>query len=164
MRKFLSRIARFFSLPVWLQLPRGLVADTQGMWGLMALISNVNAGAPTQANVTTAGTDSALTAAEAVAGTLILATGASGAFTITLPSTAAIIAALGPTIPTDGTFSKIVRIKNDSVGQTGTLTAGDASTTITGTATIATATTRTFLLTVDTSTTVTFENLGSASL
>jgi hypothetical protein len=105
-----------------------------------------------------------LTAAQAVAGVLVLAAGASGGFTLTLPSTAAIITALGPTIPTDGSFSKLVRIKNDSVGQTGTLTAGDASTTITGTATIATAVTRQYLLTVTGPTTVTYENLGGISL
>ncbi len=151
-------------MPIVLAVPSGLVADMQGMWGLMALISNVNAMAPTKANVTTAGTNSTLTAAQGIAGALILASGASGGFTITLPSTAALISALGPTIPIDGTFSKIVRIKNDAVGQTGTLTAGDASTTVTGTATIATDTTRTFLLTVASATTLTYENLGSMAL
>ena len=83
---------------------------------------------------------------------------------MTLPSTAALIAAAGPTIPTDGTFSKICRFLNDNVGQTGTLTAGDASTTITGTATIATDTRRDFIMTITSPTAITFQNIGSAAI
>jgi 2-keto-3-deoxy-galactonokinase len=64
----------------------------------------------------------------------------------------------------DGTFSMWVRIKNDGVGQTGTVTVGDASTTLNGTATIATNTVRTYLLTVTSKTTLTLDNFGSSSL
>lgn len=144
--------------------PPGMVADKSAIYGLIALLSNINAYSQTRADVTTAGTDSTLTAAQAIAGSLFLAAGASGGFTITLPSTKSIIAAFGPTIPTDGTFSKIITITNVAVGQTGTLTAGDGSTTITGTATIATNTSRRFVLTINSASTVTFQNTGSSSL
>jgi len=87
-----------------------------------------------------------------------------GCWTITLPSTKAIIAILGPTIPTDGTYGQMFSILNDGVGQTATLTAGDASTTITGTATALTDTRRDFFLMVTAPTTVTYFNLGSAAI
>lgn len=164
MKRLLNLILRFLRLDVVFAIPAGITADSQGEWGLFGLMSNVNAVNATEANVTTAGTNSTLTGAQAISGALILAAGASGGFTITLPSTADIITALGPTVPTDGTFSKILRIKNDGVGQTGTLTAGDGSTTVTGTATIATNTTRTFLLTVTNGSALVIENLGSMSL
>lgn len=157
-------LRRFLTLPSVQPLPAGVTADKAALLGLVALMANVNAYAQTRADVTTAGTDSTLTAAQAMAGTLFLAAGASGGFTITLPTTKALITAFGNTIPLDGSFSKQLTIVNVAVGQTGTLTIGDASTTITGTATIATDTTRRFLLTVTSASTVTIQNLGSASL
>lgn len=155
---------RFLSLPSVQPLPSGVTADKSALFSLIALMANVNAYAQTRADVTTAGTDSTLTAAQAIAGSLFLASGASGGFTITLPTTKALITAFGPTIPVDGTFSKLITITNVGVGQTGTLTAGDASTTITGTATIATNTSRTFVLTINTASTVTLQNTGTRAL
>jgi hypothetical protein len=146
------------------QIPAGLVPDSSANWGLHALQSNVNNYSETKQNVTTAGTNSTLTATQALCGALFLNTGASGGFTITFPSTAAIIAALGPTIPVDGSYSEPLWITNNGVGQTGTVTAGDASTTLTGTMTIATNTTRKFLLTVTAPTTITIQNQGSLTL
>ena len=83
---------------------------------------------------------------------------------MTLPSTKAIISALGPTIATDGSYGQPFSILNDGVGQTGTLTAGDASTTITGTATALTDTRRDFFLTVTSASTITIQNMGSAAI
>lgn len=162
MRALFSRFLAH--LGVLLPLPGGVVADKSADWGLIAFMANANAYATQILTLVTAGTNSALTAAQAICGSLRLTAGASGGFTITLPSTVAILAALGPTIPTDGTFTKTIDILNDGVGQTGTLTAGDASTTITGTATIGTNTRRQFKLTVTGPTTVTFQNFGSQAI
>lgn len=145
-------------------LPAGLVPDKSANWALHALHANANNYAESTSAVTTAGTNSTLTTAQLLAGMTILNAGASGGFTITLPSTAAIIAALGPTVPTDGTYAEPIHILNNSVGQTGTITAGDASTTLTGTMTCATATTRKLMLTVNSPTTITIQNCGSWSL
>lgn len=142
----------------------GLVADSQANWGLHALQSNVNNYSETYATVASTGTSMTLTATQALCGALFITSGASGGFTINLPTTAALIAALGATIPTDGSYSEPMWITNSNVGQTGTLTAGDASTTVSGTATIATNTTRKFLLNVTAPTTITITNQGSLSL
>lgn len=160
----LARFLAFLRLRVILALPGGITADAAGAWGYFAMLANVNAYAQRIFTIVTAGTNSTLTAAQAIAGSLRLTAGASGGYTITLPSTVAILAALGPTIPTDGSFTKVINILNDNVGQTGTLTVGDASTTITGTATIATNTRRQFTLTVTSPTTVTFQNFGSQAI
>jgi hypothetical protein len=146
------------------QIPAGLVPDAQANWGLHALQSNVNNYSETKQTVVTAGTNSTLTAAQALSGALFLNAGASGGFTITLPSTVAMISALGPTIPTDGSYSEPLWITNNNVGQTGTVTIGDANTTLIGTMTIATNTTRKFLLTVNNPTTITIQNQGSLTL
>jgi len=142
----------------------GLTADPSANFGAFQAISNANLLAPERSPITTAGTSTTLTTAQLLSGGIILAAGASGGFTINLPTTAAIIAAMGTCVLTDGTFSMWVRIKNDGVGQTGTVTVGDASTTLNGTATIATNTVRTYLLTVTSKTTLTLDNFGSSSL
>ena len=142
----------------------GLVPDPSSNYGGNAAISNANNYTEERTSITTNGTSTTLTATQVLGGAIILAAGASGGFTINLPSTASIIAAMGPTVLIDGTFSMWLRIKNDGVGQTGTLTVGDASTTLNGTATIATNTTRSFLLTVTGATTMTIDNFGSMSL
>ena len=146
-----------------LALPAGMTADKSADWGLLGFMSNANVGTGVS-RITTAGTATTLTVAQSIVGTIILSTGASGGFTITFPSTATLIASMGPSIPTDGSFSYVLRIKNLNVGQTGTLTVGDANMTLTGTATIATDTTRTFLVTVASATTMVVDNLGSMAL
>jgi len=155
---------KYLQLGVLQQVPAGMVADKAADFGLIALMSNANAYAALYTTVATAGTNSNLTAVQALSGLLRMTTGASGGFTITLPATSVLISAGGPTIPTDGTFSKVCRFLNDNVGQTGTLTVGDASTTITGTATIATDTRRDFIMTITSPTTITFQNIGSAAI
>jgi len=134
------------------------------MFGLLGFMSNTNNYSETISNVTTAGTNSTLTAAQLLSGALILAAGASGGFTITLPSTSAILSALGASIPTDGSFAMPLYIQNNNVGQTGTVTAGDASTTLSGTMTIATNTVRRFLMSVTSGSAITITNMGSLSL
>jgi hypothetical protein len=145
--------------------PRGMVADKSSMWGLNALLQNINQYAlMPQAPIATSGTAVALTGAQLTSGVISLTAGASGGFTINLASTANIIAALGGAIPTDGTYGEPIFIQNNGIGQTGTVTAGDASTTLSGTMTIATNTTRVFLLTVLSPTTVSLTNIGSLTL
>ncbi len=155
---------RYLTLAVLQALPPGIVADKSATFSLHALQSNANAASENITTLATAGTDRPVTAAQVALGVFVLTTGASGGFTITLPSTSAIISALGPTVPKDGSFSKRITIVNDGIAQIGTLTAGDASTTITGTATIATDTVREFLMTVTGATTITFQNIGSKAI
>jgi hypothetical protein len=94
---------------------------------------------------------------------LRLTAGATGNFTITLPSTATIIAALGG-FPNDGLFTFPVEVVNVDTGFTGTLTAGDANTTISGTATITSGTVRRFLIQVTGIGTITITNIGTYSI
>ena len=155
---------RFLRLGVLAPFPAGMVADRAADFGLLALLSNANAYCGHLENIATAGTNSLLTAAQCRRAVIRLTTGASGGFTVTLPSTIAIIAALGPTIVTDGSYGQLFSILNDNVGQTGTLTAGDASTTITGTATILTNTRRDFFMMVTGPSTITYFNIGSAAI
>jgi hypothetical protein len=124
------------------------------------LIKSLNAYSQNIVTVVTSGTNSNLTAAQSVAGIVNLTSGASGAFTITLPSTATIIAALG-NFPNDGLFTFPIEIVNNNTTFTGTLTAGDANTTITGTATIATGTVRKYLVQVTGVNTITITNIGT---
>lgn len=163
--RILGGLLSFFGINIVQTYPSGITKDKSANFGLMGMWANLNLYSTRAIEVvTTAGTNSLLTATQSHRSVLRFDSGASGGFTITLPATADIIAILGPTIPTDGTFSKIVLMKNNGVGQTGTLTAGDGSTTLTGTMTIATNTTRIFLLTVLSGTTISYENLGSVSL
>lgn len=159
------RLARqFLRLGTVWNIPRGIVPDNTALFGLMAGMNNVNAYCGHLEVIASAGTNSNITAAQCRRRVLRLTSGASGGFTITLPSTSAILTALGPTIPTDGTYGQIFSILNDGIGQTGTLTAGDASTTITGTATIATNTRRDYFLMVTAATTITYFNIGSVAI
>jgi hypothetical protein len=146
------------------KIPPGVTPDNQGSFGLIGLMSNLNNYAEATTPVTTAGTNTTLTPAQTLSGVTILNSGASGGFTITLPSTTAIIGSLGPTIPMDGSYSEPMNMMNNGVGQTGTLTAGDSGTTLTGTMTVATNTTRRFIMTVTSPTTITIQNVGSMSL
>lgn len=154
----------FFTLATMARFPAGMVADSSADNGLLALLSNANTYCGHLENIVTAGTNSTLTAVQVRRRTLRLTAGASGGFTITLPSTKSIISAFGPTIITDGTYGQPFSILNDGVGQTGTLTAGDASTTITGTATVLTDTRRDFFIMITGPSTITINNLGSAAI
>lgn len=148
---------------IW-QIPPGVVPENTALFGLMAGMNNVNAYNGHLEVIASAGTNTLLTANQCRRRVLRLTSGASGGFTITLPSTAAILTALGSTILTDGNYGQPFSILNDGIGQTGTLTAGDASTTITGTATIATNTRRDFFLMVTGAGAITYFNIGSAAI
>lgn len=146
------------------KIPAGITPDSTGAYGVFGALSNANNYSETYVSVTTAGTNSTLTATQALSGGLFLQSGASGGFTITFPSTTSLLAALGPTIPTDGTYSEPMWVTNNGTGQTGTVTAGDSSTTLTGTMTIANNTTRKFLVNITSPTAITIYNQGSLSL
>jgi hypothetical protein len=165
MRNVIGRyLARLFPELI-APLPPGITPDKSAEWGLFALISNLNNYSEAITAITTAGTNTTLTPAQLLIGVTKLNAGASGGFTITLPSTVSILAALGPTIPMDGTYAEPISILNNNVGQTGTVTAGDASTTLTGTMTVATNTRRVFMLTVLAGgITIAIENIGSLAL
>jgi len=156
-------LRRHLRLPILWKAP-GIIADASAENGLFMLANNANKYCGHLENITTAGTDTTLTAVQVRRAILRLTSGASGGYTITLPSTKAIIAELGPTIELNNTYGQWFSILNDGVGQTGTLTAGDASTTITGTATILTNTRRDFFIMVTAPTTITIFNCGSAAI
>ena len=145
------------------KLPAGIIPDGSSDFSHFALQSNANAYCGQLTSAATAGTAYAL-ATTILPGVLRLTSGASGGFTITLPTTQQIISAMGPTVPTDGTYGQPFSILNDGIGQTGTVTAGDASTTLTGTMTIATNTRRDFFVTVTGPAAITVQNLGSAAI
>jgi hypothetical protein len=145
------------------KLPAGIIPDAAADFSWFGLQSNANAYCGQLTSAATSGTAYALPTT-ILPGVLRLTSGASGGFTITLPTTQQIISALGPTIPTDGSYGQPFSIVNDGIGQTGTVTAGDASTTLTGTMTIATNTRRDFFITVNSPTTITVQNCGSATL
>jgi len=145
-------------------IPSGITPDTSANWGLHALMANINNYSESITAVTTAGTNTALTTAQLLSGFTQLNTGASGGFTITLPSTATILAALGPTVPTDGSYSEPIHMLNNNVGQTGTVTIGDSSTTLSGTMTVATNTVRKFMLKVTGPSTISITNVGTWNL
>lgn len=146
-------------------MPRGMTPDKSSMWGLNALLANINQYAlMPQPAIATFGTAVALAGGQLTAGVVLLSAGATGAFTINLASTPNIMAALGSAIPTDGTYGEPIFIQNNGIGQTGTITAGDAGTTLSGTMTIATNTTRVFLMTVTGPNSVNLTNVGSLTL
>lgn len=158
----IAMLMRWFSLAVIQSDPNALHPDNSTLFGYFGVRANLNAYASRAIEaITTAGTAAVLSAAQAFASVVRLDSGASGDFTLTLPATTAIFAALPPTVPLDGTFSKIVAIANNNTTHTATLTAGDASTTITGTATIATNFIREYLMTITGPSTITYENLGT---
>lgn len=109
-------------------------SDVSALWGLMALKETLNNLSEGLSTIVTAGTNTTLTVAQLLSKNIVLTSGASGAFTLTLPGTTAILTGFGNNIiPTDGTFYFPLYICNQGVGQTMTLTAGDSSTTVSST-------------------------------
>jgi hypothetical protein len=163
----MRRLRDFLRAKALFPFPAGEVADISSAFGYFGLLANANTYCGHLESAATSGTNITLTGNQCRRRVMRLTSGASGGYTITLPTTAAIISALnlfGKTIPTDGNYGQPFSILNDGIGQTGTLTAGDASTTITGTATIATDTRRDFILMVTGASTVTYFNIGSAAI
>jgi len=82
-----------------------------------------------------------------------------------MPSTAQLLADPPNTAPRDGSCQFVFRYINQGTGQTITLTAGDASTTMTGTMTVATNTWRDILVTMrQNAGTVEMTNIGAGTL
>lgn len=129
-------LRRFLGLAAIQPIPSGMTPAGASDFSLMALMQNVNAYSEEYVSVTTAGTNTTLTAAQLLAKNVLLATGASGDFTLTLPTTARIIDALGPTLPRNGAFYFPLYVANNTT-HVATLTAGDASTTFSGSALMA---------------------------
>lgn len=106
--------------------------------------------------------------AGALSGSLfnVLNSTANGANALTTRTASQIIAdldaAMGVPVPKDGTYTFVVRILSAGNGQI-TLTAG-AGVTVTGTATIASGAWRDFLVTVNSTGTVTFQNVGGGTI
>jgi hypothetical protein len=166
MRKIFKLAAGYLHPAAIFSMPPGLVAEKAGAGGLYGLMANLNNYCESSYTTTTGQAVSnvvTVTAAQITIGQLVIPTlaGITGGFVIQLPSTVALLAQLGPTIPTDGSYAEPLHISNSS-GQTGTMTVGDASTTISGTATVASGATRKYLLTVNAGgTTLTLINMGS---
>jgi hypothetical protein len=137
-----------------------MVPDNSAVFGLTRLLANVNNYSLALTSPINAGSGFTVTGAQFNQGVLNI-TAASGAFNITLPTTAALLGAMGPTVQTDGSYCEPFHVFNNGSGQTATLVAGDANTTVTGTATIATNTIREFLVTVNANGTITFQNFGT---
>jgi hypothetical protein len=123
---------KFLTLGVLFPFPSGMTPDPAANFGLEGLHNAANVYSEGLSTIVTAGTNSTLTIAQLLSKNIVLTAGASGGFTLTLPATKAIFGALGP-VPTDGTFFFPLYISNQGVGQTMTLTAGDASTTVSST-------------------------------
>lgn len=154
----------FFRPAVIMPLPRGSqgVESLGGAGLLQAFMANANAYAAAMASYATTAAP-IISAADLVSGIIQLNTGASGGYAVTLPTTAQILAQLGPSVPQDGSFTKIVTIVNNGSGQTATLTAGDTPTTIVGTATIANNVSRLYTMRVMQSSLV-FSNIGTLTI
>ena len=119
----------------WLHLgivpiPPGMRPSSPSDFSLQALTQNTNVYAEKSTTIVTAGTNVALTVTQVLAKNIVLKPGASGPFTITLPSTSTILDALGPTMPLDGSFFFELSIFNSGTGQPGTLTPSDSSTSL----------------------------------
>lgn len=165
----LKSIVRWFlNLGIICPIPGGIVPDNSSNFGLFRLMANLNNYSLSLTSPITATGGITITVAQFLQGILNVTVSA-GAANLTLPTTAQLLSALGTTIQTDGTYAEPFHVMNNGTGQTMTLVAGDASTTITGTATMATNTYREFLVTVNAAVTgvqptITIQNLGTRAL
>jgi hypothetical protein len=160
-------LRRALLLPTLAPTPPGITPDPAADFGFFQLRTNTNTYCGHLEVIATSGTSVTLTAAQTRRNVIRFTTGASGGYAINLPATSAILSAWNQgnqVLVTDGTFGKYFAIMNDGVGQVGTLTAGDASTTITGTATIANNVTRWYFVMVTSATTLTYFNIGTLTV
>jgi hypothetical protein len=149
------------------RLGNSIVTDNSSDFGKDGQLRNINAMVSQAIVCLSTGSSTAATvpAAAFPAGVWDLQAGASGDFTLTLPTTAALLAAYPNTIPADGQFNFSIDIINDTTTHTATLTAGDSSTTIVGTATIASNYCRTYQVNLNlTAKTSTWINKGVKAL
>jgi len=156
-------LKEFFRQKIIAAVPAGLTADRTAALGLMGLMQNANNYSQEMASYATASAGVTILPANLVDGIIQLNAGAGAGYAVTLPTTSQILGALTGTVPQDGSFTKIVRIVNNGSGQTATLTAGDAPTSIIGTATIANNACRDYAMRVLASA-ITFSNLGALTL
>lgn len=164
MKKLALLIAAFLRLPIMHSIPGGIVADNVGEWGLFGFMKNANSYAAAMASYATTGNAVAVSAEDFRRGVIKLNSGASTGFNINLPTTAQIFSELGDNVvPKTGNFWKPIFFVNNGVGQTGTVVAGDAMTTIIGTATVADSFTRIMMARVLGST-LTLSNIGTLAL
>jgi hypothetical protein len=143
--------------------PRGIEPDRTGEWGLFGFMHNANSYAAAMASYTTSPAP-AISGTDIRKGFIQLNSGAGAGFNITLPSTTDILNALSAntTLPTDGSFWKPIIFSNQS-GQTGTVTAADAMTSVLGSALVQTSTARLMMMRVLGST-VQLTSIGALSL
>jgi len=147
------------------QVPAGMVADPSAELGLLQGLLNVNEAEDADIFALVGGTATAITLTGAQFANQIVDYSGSpgGGVAVTVPTAAQIIAALPPGIPSDG-YSFKWWFLNDSAGQTVTITA-NTGVTLVGTMTVATATTRMFVVNVNRGAgTVNIVNIGSMSL
>lgn len=168
LKRLLKRLLTFLRAGIICPIPAGIVPENSGVFGLFRLMNNVNAYSLALTPPINAGAGFTITTAQFLQGILNI-TAASGGNNATLPTTAQLLSAIGNTIPLDGSWAEPFHVMNNGSGQTTTLVAGDANTTITGTATVATNTYREFLVTVNAANaagviTITIQNLGTRSL
>jgi hypothetical protein len=166
----MKRILEFLRAAVIFQIPAGQQnVDDTGANGLIGLMANVNNYSETLSSVATSGTTITLIASSAnaapssgnaIAGFLQLNAGATGALTVNLPSTNSILAALGPSVPQDGTYQEPIHVMNNS-GQTATITAGDANQSLLGSMAVAVGSVRKFMLRVLNSSNISVTNVGT---
>lgn len=136
----------------------GYVSPTTGAQEPMPIIGQIVAPAAVASAAPTN-----LSAANILTNT-VKVSGAQGAgFVLQLPTAALIIAALSAAVPLDGTFNFRLRITNVDTAQIGTVTTA-AGITLSGTMTIATATSRDFDVVITSPTTITITNAGSTAL
>ncbi len=145
------------------KVPAGITADASGMYGLFGLMQNLDAIDLDIVPLVSSATAITLTPAQSVANVLDHSGAPGGGVTVTTPTAAQMLAALPSTIPPDGYASEFFYL-NDSLGQTVTLVGG-TGVTIIGTATIATATNRFYVLIANVNAgTVTLFNMGTMNL
>lgn len=146
------------------KVPGGMVADPYALYGLIGGMANANEALDYDLIcVVSSALTLTLTAAQFI-NSIIDYSGAPGSgVTVTTPTAAQIIAALPPTIPTDG-FNYPLYFMNDGAGQTITVSGGTGVTVI-GNNTIATNTLRQFMVNVNVGAgTVSMINLGTQNL
>lgn len=158
------KISSFLRPAIIMPLPSGQTPDPTGANAQIGFMQNANNYSQQMASYATTGNAVTVLPADVVDGILQMNTGASAGFTINLPATDQILGAMTGAVALDGSFTKIVRVVNNNAGQTGTLTAGDGKTTITGTATVATNASRDYAMRVGPGSTLNFTNLGVLTL
>lgn len=156
-------LKEFFRPQAIFPIPKGIVPDAFAQYGLLGFMQNANAYAESLSSVATTGLNTVLIPAQLLSGVVQLNAGQTGAFNLTLPGTGAIIAALGPTIPLDGSYSERWTFVNNS-GAVANLTPGDGGTTISGATVIGSSFARSYIMQVLGSASITVTNLGQLPL